>query len=773
MGEKEAFEDGSLEERALVKYMRGKEMSVSDAILFSAVSSMISGSLGKSPVDSLESDWDDGSSGIALSSRERRKMYVDSRKLVRRDGLVAGVIRKFMLSICGDGPRLYVRDSNGGKAGVSKKETVGEMWLRTRIEKNLSDFSKLSRLIVAQTFINGDLYLLHFPLGFPGGVHPERRVILPDFLESTKVADSWSLTPSIVSYKFRPVDQFIVADEVTDFHIHEELHDGVHGISVPYYMMKELPRYLDWLHQRVLKSRSDNLTFLIRYLRDATSLKKRELPSRPMQIDAAMDAEKWDAVNMSGGSSSRDATSGDGYEFRMRLATATGLPEHQVTGNAQFAAQMGKDGFPVALFSYYQNVFGPKLLLAAARILGCSPDSIGLMWPQIDMRDRGSRVNEVSELNKNRIISRAEVCRVLGYDSEQNEREINEEMKNEMMVMPSGGSGSLGGFGGVGSLGAMPQMPSSSPLPAGASVNLPGGVTGVHKIDHGYAYVASDFLYVPDVKKPSTWKLRVKEYVNGKKVVTAAQLGRAAAALTEGFMGNKVDIPEADKKKAIGKLLALYRSLGKKPPSKLSAAVPPDSFAGKLMQVGGMSKIGVSTDVITDELPELKVVAAGADYGYALGGALVFGGLTKDNDLVAFGEATMMRVDNEGWIKVCDHVKEKYPKFEMIFTGSDEPALTDQLEKHGYISKAKHLGPDRTRVLLEAFQKDHKIFVYYKCRELLSDLFGPQMDQATGMHLTGGRPDHSDAFRYLAIGLMEQIGAIGSIGSPDGKELAQ
>lgn len=674
------FEDGSAEQRALYDYMRGKEMSLPEAMMFSLVSSLIGAAQERLPYGSIASEWDDSPSG-AMSSIKRRQMYVQSRKLVQKDGMVFSVMRKFTVSVCGGGVKLYVRNTNGERAGLTRKATLGELWLEERIRNVLGDFNKLARLIVAQTFINGDLYALHLPAGSPGGSHPQLRVVLPDLIDKEKYADGWSLTPSPLAYHARPSNAWYDAQEVTAFHVNEELHDGKHGISIPYFLLAELPRYLDWLQQRSLKARSDNLAFVIRYLKNATSLKKRELPSKPMQIDAQMDAEKWDTLTLNSGSS-RDATSGDGYEFRMRVAASLGLPEHLVTANAQYAAQMGKDGFPVALFEYYQDSFTDRLIRMAARTLGCKESDLGLAWPQVDLRDRSARMNEVLQLNKERIISRAEVRRQLGYDSALNDKELAEETQQDMMVAPQppaagGDFGSLASLGSLGSGGGgLPAPPPPSNMPAGASVTLPSGLP-------------------------------------------------------------------------------------------LGGAVPPDSFAGRLMQVGGKSKIGLDTSCITDKLPDLKIVGAGADYGYALGGALILGGLTESGDISIVGEATMMRVDNEGWGKVLDGMRAKYPDLKYIYTGSDEPALTDYLKTKGYISVGKHIGADRTRILIESYLKDHRIEIYYKCRELLSDLFGPQLDQATGMHLTGGRPDHSDAFRYLVVGLLEKIGFIEDIGNSD------
>lgn len=81
------------------------------------------------------------------------------------------------------------------------------------------------------------------------------------------------------------------------------------------------------------------------------------------------------------------------------------------------------------------------------------------------------------------------------------------------------------------------------------------------KTDGGKKYYASDYLYVPDKSKPSTWKLRIADGGTGK--VTIAQLGRAAAAFSSGgFRGNKVELPSGEASRIKAKLRAKYRSLG-------------------------------------------------------------------------------------------------------------------------------------------------------------------------------------------------------------------
>lgn len=81
-----------------------------------------------------------------------------------------------------------------------------------------------------------------------------------------------------------------------------------------------------------------------------------------------------------------------------------------------------------------------------------------------------------------------------------------------------------------------------------------------YKTDGGERYPPEAYLYVPDPNKPSTWKIRIWESPDRK--ITRAQLGRAAAALVEGFRGQVVDLPLPERKRLARKLVSLYREIG-------------------------------------------------------------------------------------------------------------------------------------------------------------------------------------------------------------------
>ncbi len=80
------------------------------------------------------------------------------------------------------------------------------------------------------------------------------------------------------------------------------------------------------------------------------------------------------------------------------------------------------------------------------------------------------------------------------------------------------------------------------------------------KTENGQEFPAEAYLYVPDPEKPSTWKLRIWE--DPEKKVTAAQVGRAIAALSPGgFRGQQVDIPADEIPKVKAKLRSLWREV--------------------------------------------------------------------------------------------------------------------------------------------------------------------------------------------------------------------
>jgi len=95
----------------------------------------------------------------------------------------------------------------------------------------------------------------------------------------------------------------------------------------------------------------------------------------------------------------------------------------------------------------------------------------------------------------------------------------------------------------------------------------------VTKSEAGGNFPASDYAYVPDATKPSTWKLRLTKTPGGYP--DPGIVGAAAAALgAGGFRGQKVQIPEADLAGVKAKVRAAWKKANPdKDPSEM-----PDSI---------------------------------------------------------------------------------------------------------------------------------------------------------------------------------------------------
>jgi hypothetical protein len=76
------------------------------------------------------------------------------------------------------------------------------------------------------------------------------------------------------------------------------------------------------------------------------------------------------------------------------------------------------------------------------------------------------------------------------------------------------------------------------------------------KTERGRKFPASDFAYVPDPDKPSTWKLRLTSTPGGEP--DPRIVGAAAAALGPGFRGQRVQIPEDVREKVKARVRAAW-----------------------------------------------------------------------------------------------------------------------------------------------------------------------------------------------------------------------
>lgn len=73
---------------------------------------------------------------------------------------------------------------------------------------------------------------------------------------------------------------------------------------------------------------------------------------------------------------------------------------------------------------------------------------------------------------------------------------------------------------------------------------MPTLVAEATKTEDGQEFPASDYAYVPDPDRPSTWKLRLTSRPGGPP--DPRIVGMAVAALGPGFRGNRVEIPPED-----------------------------------------------------------------------------------------------------------------------------------------------------------------------------------------------------------------------------------
>lgn len=139
------------------------------------------------------------------------------------------------------------------------------------------------------------------------------------------------------------------------------------------------------------------------------------------------------------------------------------------------------------------------------------------------------------------------------------------------------------------------------------------------KTDGGMQFGKGAYLIVPDPQKPSTWKVRVEEEP-GK--VTVAQLGRAAAALTGGFRGNKVEATDAEINAAKSKLRRMYQQM---------KAEPPDAMKESLMEQD-VSGIRI-TELLLDGLVGLSIQEAEDGTPYIKGATIIQPGESKNKNV--------------------------------------------------------------------------------------------------------------------------------------------
>ena len=101
------------------------------------------------------------------------------------------------------------------------------------------------------------------------------------------------------------------------------------------------------------------------------------------------------------------------------------------------------------------------------------------------------------------------------------------------------------------------------------------------KTEDGQSFPASDYAYVPDPDKPSTWKLRLTKSPGGEP--DAGIVGAACAALGKGFRGQRVEIPSGDLAKVKAKVRVAWKKAN---PDKDAEDMPEqikESFVGDVI----------------------------------------------------------------------------------------------------------------------------------------------------------------------------------------------
>lgn len=119
-----------------------------------------------------------------------------------------------------------------------------------------------------------------------------------------------------------------------------------------------------------------------------------------------------------------------------------------------------------------------------------------------------------------------------------------------------------------------------------------------YKTEAGKKFPASDYAYVPDRTKPSTWKLRLTSTPGGKpdpKIV-----GMAVAALGKGFRGNKVRIPASARAKVKARVRRAWK--------QANPTAKPDEMPQGLKGAAElfMEVLSMADDVMDEKEEEVK-----------------------------------------------------------------------------------------------------------------------------------------------------------------------
>lgn len=174
------------------------------------------------------------------------------------------------------------------------------------------------------------------------------------------------------------------------------------------------------------------------------------------------------------------------------------------------------------------------------------------------------------------------------------------------------------------------------------------------KTEGGQSFPASDYAYVPDPEKPSTWKLRLTSTPGGSP--DSGIVGAAAAALGPGFRGNRVQIPSADRAAVVARVRRAWRSAN---PDKEDSEMPSgikksdlgESIAKRYLNPmdGAVSFATALGEELKDEAYH-EVMEKVHPYIYALECALK--SIAGDSNVPSETKLTMMRNSIEDFMTV-------------------------------------------------------------------------------------------------------------------------
>lgn len=196
------------------------------------------------------------------------------------------------------------------------------------------------------------------------------------------------------------------------------------------------------------------------------------------------------------------------------------------------------------------------------------------------------------------------------------------------------------------------------------------------KTEGGKKFPASDYAYVPDPKKPSTWKLRLTSTPGGDP--DPRIVGAAVAALGPGFRGQPVQIPANSRSGVIARVRSAWlkanpdkeeADLPKVLKTKEASSMPDDKKKTVDELEKDLEKKDTELKKVQDELEVTKAVSALTDAEKA-----------HYNTLGEEGKASFLKLDADGRKKELEKLQASDPVVYTDAAGteykkSDDPRL--------------------------------------------------------------------------------------------------